>query len=540
MNFLAQSLKIKILLALIVVFVLLIIATTTITSINERQMVMDLAVDKTEQISRTYFDNINTMMLSGTMPQRAVLREKLLETEGITGVKVIRAEAVSKLFGKGNPEQIIEDDLDRQGMQSDEPIIVRGENDSARTVSVVLPMFASKNYKGTNCLNCHVVPENTLLGTVRVDYSLKQLDEKIDANIWTLSLINIGVIIVALVIITWYIGFVVLNPLIHIRNIMTQNADNQDLSQMIDIDKKDEIGQVGGAFNRMLRHFSDSLGQVNTAVSQLNQSSSSISQSAEKTVMAANEQRTETESVAASIKQLEESADGLAVTAINVAKASSQADSDARDGTATTNQAIEGIHKLVTSIENASQVIQSLDQQSEGVGAVLDVIKGIAEQTNLLALNAAIEAARAGEQGRGFAVVADEVRTLATRSHESTQEIERIIEQLQAGAKNAVDVMSQAKDQAEQRRAEVESADNSLRLIAERVSEIHNMNEDMNQTVSQQTEITHKVQSSILNISNLSESTSQDAEITSRQGDEIVQLAKNLDNLINQFIFKKD
>ncbi len=537
MNFFAKSLKSKILVALIVVFVLLIVVTTTITTINEREMVLDLAIDKTEQITRTYFDNVNTMMLSGTMPQRSVLREKLLETEGIKAVKIIRGEAVRKIFGNGNPEQIVEDDLDRKGLASKEPLIFTGENKHGRTVTVIIPMLASDNYKGTNCLTCHVTEAGTLLGTVRVDYSLEHLDELIDANMLALSGVNIVVMIVGLVIITWYIGFVVLNPLGTIRDIMTENAEKQDLTQTIAIDKDDEIGQVAKAFNQLLSHFSESLGLVSQAVKKLNQSSSSISTSAEKTVNAANQQRLETESVASSITRLEQSADGLAITAVDVAEASSQADSDAREGTATTNKAIEGILKLVNSIENASQVIQSLDEQSEGVGSVLDVIKGIAEQTNLLALNAAIEAARAGEQGRGFAVVADEVRTLATRSHESTQEIERIIDQLQSGAKQAVEVMSQAKEQAEQRKSEVETADNSLKLIAQRVSEIHGMNEKMNDTVREQSEITHSVQDSIVNISNLSESTSQDAEVTSRQGEEIVQLAHDLDTLINRFKF---
>ena len=537
MIFSAKSLKVKILVALVLVFVLLIAVTTTITTLNEREMVLDLAIDKTEQITRTYFDNVNTMMLSGTMPQRSVLREKLLESEGIKTVKIIRGDAVRNIFGAGNPEQIVEDELDRQGMKSKEPLIITGENKAGRTVTVIIPMLASKNYKGTNCMTCHVTEEGALLGTVRVDYSLEHLDELINRNILALSGINIVVMVIGLVIITWYIGYVVLNPLGKIRDIMTENAEKQDLTQTIDIDKSDEIGQVARAFNQLLAHFSGSLGLVSQAVKQLNQSSSSISSSAEKTVDAANQQRQETESVASSITQLEASADGLAVTAVDVAQASSQADSDALEGTVTTNQAIQGILKLVNSIEDASLVIQSLNEQSEGVGAVLDVIKGIAEQTNLLALNAAIEAARAGEQGRGFAVVADEVRTLATRSHESTQEIERIVEQLQSGAKQAVEVMSQAKDQAEQRQAEVATADNSLKLIAQRVSEIHGMNEKMNDTVREQSKITHSIQDSIVNISNLSESTSQDAEMTSTQGEEIVQLAQDLDNLINRFKF---
>lgn len=540
MQFLSKSIKYKILLVLVLVFIMMILVTTMITQSNERHMVMELSVDKTEQIATTYFDNINTMMLSGTMSQRGVLRQKLLETEGFTNAKVIRADAVAKVFGAGNPEQVIEDDLDRQGMKSKETLIVRNEDGPNRSVSVIIPMLASKNYKGTNCMTCHIAEEGELLGTVRVDYSLEEVDKRIDQNLWELSVIIIVVMLIGLFAITWYFGRVVLNPLIMIRDVMTQNSEEQDLTHTIDVKQTDEIGQVAAAFNQMLEHFSESLHQVDQAVSQLNTSSGDILASAQKTADATNKQRSETEVVKAAIAQLEQSAAGVTSTAQNVAKASSEADRDSQAGTLKTGEAIDGIHKLVNSIENASEVILSLDHQSESVGAVLDVIRGIAEQTNLLALNAAIEAARAGEQGRGFAVVADEVRSLATRSHESTEEIERIIEKLQEGAKQAVTVMSQAKQQAEERKNEVQTADDSLKFIADKVKQIHLMNETMNSTIQQQSEITRKVQDSVQNIGSLSEETTNDALQTSHQSNEIVSLMQRLEKLINEFKFHRN
>jgi methyl-accepting chemotaxis protein len=241
--------------------------------------------------------------------------------------------------------------------------------------------------------------------------------------------------------------------------------------------------------------------------------------------------------VATAITELESTAMQVREGATSAADASIEADRTANEGATTTRAAIEGIHDLVAEIERAADVIEQLDQRSQRVGGVLDVIKSIAEQTNLLALNAAIEAARAGEKGRGFAVVADEVRTLATRSHESTREIENIVEQLQIGARDAVDVVTHAKLSAEKRREQVQSADSGLNLIAERVSRIRELNAQMASAAREQSAVTQDVSRNVVTISQLAERTATDAEQTTEVSNRLGRLSDQLESLVGRFRF---
>ncbi|WP_424565406.1 methyl-accepting chemotaxis protein [Thiogranum longum] len=225
----------------------------------------------------------------------------------------------------------------------------------------------------------------------------------------------------------------------------------------------------------------------------------------------------------------------VARSAAEASRAADNADHDAKSGALVATEAIGGIDVLLGEVDSAAQVIRNLEKESENIGSVLDVIRGIAEQTNLLALNAAIEAARAGEQGRGFAVVADEVRTLASRTQTSTQEIHDMIQRLQDGAVNAVKVMEGAQSKAQGSSDHVEKVAEALASIAGAVSNINDMNTMIASAAEEQSSVAAEMQSNMNNIRGVSDRSAEGAKQTAQASEELARLAAEQQELMAQF-----
>ena len=313
-----------------------------------------------------------------------------------------------------------------------------------------------------------------------------------------------------------------------------QLADGQ-LNARVDYKSNDEIGHIADSFNQMAEVFHDAMNQVKDSVVQLASAAEETSSVTDQTTAGINQQLTETSQVATAINQMSATVQEVAHNAVDAATAAKEADSTFVEGREVIDQVIEGIGDLAKEVEQAATVIQELEHESRNIGSVLDVIKSIAEQTNLLALNAAIEAARAGEQGRGFAVVADEVRTLAGRTQDSTQEIEEMISKLQHGADNAVKVMSNGKEMTQTGVEQAASAGQAMQKINTAVTRISEMNAQIASAAEEQSSVTEEINRSIVSINNVSEQSAAGAQQTSLASDDLAKLADQLKTLVDRF-----
>lgn len=309
---------------------------------------------------------------------------------------------------------------------------------------------------------------------------------------------------------------------------------NKDLSLRVE-EGSDELGEMGVNFNGMLANIQTVVHQVAAASSQLAAASEEMSAVTNESQTAVQTQKSETDQAATAMNEMTASMHEVAKNSANAAQAVNDADKEASDSQHVVASTISSINALAQEVEKVSGVIENLATDSESIGTVLDVIKDIAEQTNLLALNAAIEAARAGEQGRGFAVVADEVRTLAQRTQESTDEIQHTIEKLQGRAKEAVAVMVQGRDQAESSVEQAARANASLESIVQAVGTISDMTTQIASASEEQSAVSEEINRSIDSISEVAGDVATGADQTDQASRDIAKLAVDLQSIASQF-----
>ncbi len=318
-----------------------------------------------------------------------------------------------------------------------------------------------------------------------------------------------------------------------------RNISNNPLSQSLYTGRTDEFGQIEFALRMMQAETGAIVGRIGDASNRLSEHTRGLLKDIESSNVLTVEQQAETDQIATAVNQMVASIQEVASNAQHAADAAGRADTETASGQRLVAHTSQSITALEGEIRQAAQVIHELEGQSNEISKVLDVIRGIAEQTNLLALNAAIEAARAGEQGRGFAVVADEVRSLAARTQQSTTDIQSMISALQERAQSAVTVMEQSSRQAHTSVAHAEEAATALDGIGQRVNEITDMNAQIATAVEQQGAVSEDINRSIINIRDAADTNVQTGQNNLQSAKSVAQLTSALSELAKQFWEKR-
>ena len=348
-------------------------------------------------------------------------------------------------------------------------------------------------------------------------------------------LIFSSVLTILFIALSWLILKSIINPIEMLVNLMTRAKNEQDLTIRAEVNGQDEVSRIAQSLNNMLQVFNDTMQQVHSASSDLADSSQQLNRVVLDTSQALDEQQAQSEQAASAMTEINTTIQDVSQSIEDTSKSASLTQDETSKGKKIVETAVESIRSLAGEIEQTSAIVTDLEQDSQNISTVLDVIKAIAEQTNLLALNAAIEAARAGEQGRGFAVVADEVRTLASRTQESTEEINRIIEKLQTNSNRAATSMNKSKLKATETVEQALSANQALDTITESVTIISEKSQHIAHASQQQALASNEINQNIIRISEMAEKTSAGSQQTQSASTSLTDLATQLKDIVANF-----
>ncbi len=499
------------------------------------------------EVALTAISDLYEHSPSGDMSVRAEAIERLSRVKfGNDGYFYGHDSNIVRLFRGTNPDGVgtsMKDRRDQQGMLINTEL-VRAAKDGSHYLQYFSSMPGNDSVLLPKLSYNHYLPKwdlaiGTSINIDSIDAELAriqaQIEERIEAIV-TSTLVLAAIMLAALGLVGLALSNSIVRPIQRIKDNLDDIAAGEgDLTHRLQITSQDEVGELASSFNRFVEKIHGMVSQMVEVTTQLTQLVGEVAQQARRSEVAMAQQRQETDQVATAIHEMSAAAQEVAQSAQNAASAAQQTDQEGQDAKRVVDVSVQRIHALVQDIRESGASIDNLRKDVESIVSVLGVIRSIADQTNLLALNAAIEAARAGEAGRGFAVVADEVRALASRTQQSTQEIQGMIDRLEQGTQSAVNAMTRSSEAGESSSEQANRAGVSLDAIAQLIGTINAMNAQIASAAEEQTSVAEEINRSVhqiaMSVDQVADETQQGAQ-TARN---LEQLGNRLGALVKQF-----
>jgi methyl-accepting chemotaxis protein len=533
-NFIRSSIAVKVQLSIQLILLLVSIAGAVSFYNIERNAQERGEEEKIKALADGVINGANMLMLNGIIgdvEQRKLFIQKMGSSEEIKSLRLIRNKLVQKQYGQGLPEEQPVGDHELRALEDGKIFFERQGN----VLHGIVPYTVSKNFRGTNCLICHDVPEGYHNGASVVDLDITVNNAELRELVWILLAAIVLIQVTLWQLINYILRRLVSGPAGRMKTAMVEITNTGDFTRRVAAGSDDEIGQTIRSFNDLMGNLQTAFRQMHDGIERVAESSQSLSTSSKQVAGSSTNQSEAASSMAATVEQVTVSIGHVSEGASEALRISRNSGELSEQGGEVIHRAADEMRKIAETVRQTSLSIENLGAQSSRISSIVMVIKEIADQTNLLALNAAIEAARAGEQGRGFAVVADEVRKLAERTTQSTQEVTGMIDTIQQASHAALIGMAAAVDQVNGGVALAQQAGDAINQIKAESGQVLRTVSDISTALEEQSKASNDIAARIEQVAQMTEQNSVAAEQTANAADQLAKLADDMRNTVNRF-----